>query len=367
MNIQTIETGYASIPLHTPFKTALRTVTTVETIVVKVTCDNGVIGWGEAPPTEVITGDSVASIVEAINTMIKPLLCGQSLLQREHVFAALSSSAVGNTSAKAAVDMALHDCLAQYAGMPLFQFLGGYRSVIETDDTVSVNHPGEMADDAQACINDGFTTLKVKVGRDDSQTDIKRIEAIREQVGPDPLIRLDANQGWQAKEAVRTIQKMETLGLDIQCVEQPVVRHDLDGLRYVTAHTSPLIVADESVFSAYDAKRVLEARAVDMINIKLMKTGGIHEALKVATLADIYGVACMVGSMMETGMGITAAAHVAASQPNVTWYDLDAPLMLDGDTIDGGIEYNASHITFGNRPGLGITGLNERVIQWHQD
>ncbi|TRM10748.1 dipeptide epimerase [Lentibacillus cibarius] len=367
MNIRTIETGYASIPLHTPFKTALRTVTTAETVVVKVTCDNGITGWGEAPPTHVITGDSVASIHYAVNNIIKPRLLGESVRKREQVFATLSRSAVGNTSAKAAVDMAIYDCLAQYAGMPLYQFLGGYQSALETDYTVSVNQPDEMAAHAQTCIEQGFHVLKVKVGSDDSLTDIRRIEAIREQVGPEPSIRLDANQGWQAKEAISTIRKMETLGLDIELIEQPVPKHDLDGMRYVTANTETLIMADESVFSAHDARMVLEKNAADLINIKLMKAGGIHEALKIAKLADVYGVECMTGSMIETGIGITAAAHFAASQPNVTRYDFDAPLMLADDTMEDGISYHGRHIRLEEKPGLGISRMKAEAVRWNVD
>ncbi|MFB4169799.1 mandelate racemase/muconate lactonizing enzyme family protein [Virgibacillus sp. JSM 102003] len=362
MNIQNIETFQIAIPLHTPFKTALRTVTVAESIVVKLTCDNGVVGYGEAPPTHVITGDSLPSINYAITKIFKPQLLGESLRNREQVFEKLYKSAVGNTSAKAAVDMAIYDCIAQQARMPLSEFLGGYSNAIETDYTVSVNSPEEMADDAQRYIHNGFSVLKVKVGKDKIATDIERIKAIRKRIGSNALIRLDANQGWHAKEAVRAIGKMEELGLDIELVEQPVKAYDIEGLKYVTENTETPIMADESVFSAYDAKRVLELGAADLINIKLMKAGGIHEAVRIAKLAHIYGVECMVGSMIETKIGITAAAHFAASQPNVNRYDFDAPLMLAEDLIEGGITYNESDIELGNRTGLGINKVNDRFI-----
>ncbi|MBP1948840.1 mandelate racemase/muconate lactonizing enzyme family protein [Virgibacillus litoralis] len=362
MNIQNIETFQIAIPLHKPFKTALRTVTVAESVVVKVTCDNGVVGYGEAPPTHVITGDSLPSINYAITKIFKPLLLGESLRNREQVFERLYKSAVGNTSAKAAVDMAIYDCVAQQASMPLSEFLGGYSSTIETDYTVSVNEPDEMADDAQQYIHDGFSILKVKVGKDKIEKDIERIKAIRKRIGGHALIRLDANQGWHAKEAVRAIQKMEDLGLDVELVEQPVKAHDVEGLKYVTENTQTPIMADESVFSIHDAKRVLENGAADLINIKLMKAGGIHEALRIAKLAHIYGVECMVGSMIETKIGITAAAHFAASQPNVNRYDFDAPLMLAEDLIEGGITYKESDIELGVGTGLGIEKINDKFI-----
>ncbi|WP_047983768.1 mandelate racemase/muconate lactonizing enzyme family protein [Ornithinibacillus californiensis] len=362
MNIQQIETFKAAIPLKKAFKTALRTVTVAETIVVKVTCDNGVVGWGEAPPTHVITGDTLASISFTVNDVIKPALVGMDCLDRELLFEKINRIVVGNTSAKAAVDMAIYDCVAQHARMPLHQFLGGYQDRIETDYTVSVNSPTEMAEDAEGYVKDGFSVLKVKVGKDRIETDIERIQAIRDRVGPDVTIRLDANQGWNPKEAVRSIQKMEDLGLNIEFIEQPVKAYDLKGLKHVKDHTHIPIMADESVFSARDARAVLEMDAADLINIKLMKVGGIHEGLKIAKLASVYGVDCMVGSMIESKIGITAAAHLAASQPNIKFFDFDAPLMLAGDLIRGGITYTESNITLGNRPGLGISGLNEEYL-----
>src|SRR5690625_431189 len=252
------------------------------------------------------------------------------------------------------MDMALHDCISCLAGMPLHHCLGGYTETLETDYTVSVNSPEEMARDAQSYHDAGFNVLKVKVGKDQIAIDVQRIKAIREQVGRDVLIRLDANQGWQAKEAVQAIQQMEALDLNIELIEQPVKADDLKGLKYVTERTSTPIMADESVFTAKDAKRVLTMGAADMINIKLMKAGGIHEAMKIAKLAAVYGVECMVGSMIETKLGITAAAHFAASQPNITRFDFDAPLMLREDLIDGGIKYDGRKIKLGTDSGLGI-------------
>ena len=362
MKIQNIETFHAAIPLKKPFKTALRTVTVAETVVVKMTLDNGLTGWGEAPPTHVITGDSLASINYAITGIFKPLLEGESLQFRERVFEKVHQSAAGNSSAKAAVDMAIYDCVSQYANMPLGSFLGGFHEKIETDYTVSVNSPVEMAQDAQNYVDNGFPVLKVKVGKDRIEADIHRIQEIRRQIGDAVLIRLDANQGWEAKEAVKAIRKMEDSGLNIELIEQPVKAHDIKGLKMITENTATPIMADESVFSAHDARNVLEAGAADLINIKLMKAGGIHEALKIAALAKSFGVDCMVGSMIETKIGITAAAHFAASQSNVTRFDFDAPLMLAGDLIDGGVSYQGNTIDLGSGKGLGINGINEEFI-----
>ena len=354
MLIQSIETKSVAIPLTKPFKTALRTVHTAYAVYVKITADNGFVGWGEAPPTHVITGDSLGSITYAIEKVIAPQLIGKDIRQREVVFSALKQSMVGNTSAKAAVDMAIYDLFGQLAGMPLYQLLGGYRDEIETDFTVSVNDADEMADDAERYLANGFNVLKVKVGIGEMNEDIARIKAIRKRIGSATKIRLDANQGWNPKAAVRAIRMMEDAGLDIELIEQPVHADDIEGLKYVTENTLTPIMADESIFSTKDALRVLELRAADLINIKLMKSGGIHEAIKINALAQSYGVECMVGSMIETKLGITAAAHFAASQPNVTRFDFDAPLMLAEDIVGGGIQYEGRVIRLPKTPGLGL-------------
>lgn len=357
MIIEQIQTFRTAVPLLKPFKTALRTVTTAEAIMVKITCDNGVIGWGEAPPTVVITGDSLSSIESAIQHVIKPFLENKSLLNYETLFQGINSILVGNPSAKAAVDMALYDCLSQNCRLPLYQFLGGSKKELETDFTVSVNGPEEMGDDAVSYIQKGFDVLKVKVGKDNVSMDIERIKEIRRRVGSEVKIRLDANQGWTAKDAIRAIRQMEDSDLRIELVEQPVKAHDIEGLKKVTDSVETLIMADESVFTPKQAFEVLKTRSADLINIKLMKAGGIYQAQIINQLAETCGVECMAGSMIETRVGITAAAHFAASKQNITRFDFDAPLMLAKDIVDGGIHYHKRFITFPESPGLGIKNV----------
>ncbi|NGQ94391.1 dipeptide epimerase [Brevibacillus sp. SYP-B805] len=359
MIIQNIELSRLYVPLIKPFKTALRTVEKLESIYVKVTCDNGMVGWGEAAATVAITGDSLDSIEAAILKTIKPQLIGQNLLAYERVFHALHASMVGNSSAKAAVDMALYDLIAQHCGMPLYQFLGGYQNQLETDYTVSVNSPEEMGEDALQYLKDGFNVLKIKVGKDNIQDDILRIQEIRNRVGNQVKIRLDANQGWQVKEAISSIRKMEDMGLDIELVEQPVKAHDVEGLKIVTDAVDTPIMADESVFTPKQALEVLKIRAADLINIKLMKSGGIYKAQIINALAEECGVECMVGSMIESRLSVTAAAHFAASKKNITRFDFDAPLMLADDLVEGGVKYEGRVMTLSDQPGLGI--VNVRV------
>jgi len=356
MKIKQVEIGKLSIPLIKPFKTALRVLHVSETLVVKVHLENGLVGYGAASPTAVITGDTLGSIKGALNEVLIPRVLGLEIYNFELILATINDSLVRNQSAKAALDMAVYDLLGKVYSVPLYRLLGGYRSSVTTDITVSINSPAEMTADAQKAVQDNFVTLKIKVGGEVRQ-DIERVQGVREAVGPGIKIRLDANQGWAPKEAIKAITAMEDLGLNLELVEQPVKAHDLDGLKQVTEQVETPIMADESVFSPEDAMRVLKNRAADLINIKLMKAGGIHNALKINALAESCGVECMVGCMIENKIGITAAAHLAAAKKNITRIDLDAPYLLAQEPVAGGVELDGPRLVLPERAGLGVLGV----------
>ena len=250
--------------------------------------------------------------------------------------------------------MAVYDLYAKSLRRPLYKVLGGARSSIETDITISVNEPAQMAEDAAEAERRGFRILKVKVGTDSSK-DIARISAVREAVGSKMKIRVDANQAWTPREAVRIIAGMEDAGLDIELVEQPVKADDTAGMKYVTAHSSTVILADESVFSPRDAIRIFEEGAADMVNIKLMKTGGLYEAQKICDIAEIYGKKCMAGCMLESKLAVSAAAHLAAGRSVITAVDLDGPSLCSTDPYDGGPVYSGPSIAMPTDYGIGIT------------
>ena len=354
MKITGIETAEVNIPLVTPFKTALRTVESVNDIVVRVTTDDGQTGFGEAPPTAVITGDTKGSIRCAIEEFIAPNLIGMEIDDLDGIMNKLHGCILKNTSAKAAVDMAVYDLFAKSCGKPLYRVLGGRRSEIETDLTISVNGIDEMVADSLKAVSEGFGILKIKVGKE-GRKDVERIRAIRDAVGPDIRLRIDANQGWSAKEAVRIIQTMEDMGIEMDLVEQPVSAHDFEGMKFVTSRVATPILADESVFSAGDAIRIIQERAADLINIKLMKTGGIYEALKICAAAESFGVECMIGCMLESKIAVSAAAHLAAGKGIITRADLDGPTLCREDPYTGGPVYDGAVIRMNENCGIGIT------------
>ena len=177
------------------------------------------------------------------------------------------------------------------------------------------------------------------------------------------LLRVDANQGWTPKEAIRTIRFFEDKGLDIELVEQPVKAHDFEGLKMVTESVDTLILADESVFSVRDAFTVLSMRAADLINIKLMKTGGIRNAVAICGMARACGVECMIGAMMETKISVSAACHLASALPVITRADLDPPILCASDPVVGGATYGGSSVVPSGGAGLGIEKINGLVLE----
>jgi o-succinylbenzoate synthase len=357
MKITDLQIGRISIPLKKPFKTALRTVNSVEDVIVKITTDTGHVGYGEAPPTGVITGDTSGAIIGAIQEHIGKAIIGMEIENMEDIMLKLQGCVVKNTSAKAAVDIAVYDLYGQLYKAPVYKLLGGYRKELTTDITISVNDPMQMAQDSIEAINLGYKTLKIKVGMD-GNTDILRMKAIREAVGYDVDLRIDANQGWKPKEAVYALRRMEDEGLKIEFVEQPVDAHDIEGLKFVADNVSIPVMADESVFSPKDALKIMQLRAADLINIKLMKTGGMHNALKICSIAEIYGVECMIGCMLEAKVSVTAAVHLAAAKSIITKIDLDGPVLCSTDPVEGGAQFQNSKISISDEPGFGFKEIH---------
>lgn len=361
MKIKEIKLGKIEIPLKKPFKTALRTVNVAEEVVVKIISEDGEIGYGGAPSTAVITGDIEESIVGAVNSIIKPKIIGREFDSLEELMDIINSSIVRNSSAKAAVDIALHDLFCKLYKIPLYKLYGGYRNSVDTDITISLNDPDEMVRDSVSAVQSGFDTLKIKLGSDINM-DIIRVKAIKEAVGRETKIRLDANQGWKPKEAVKIIRNLEDMDFNIELVEQPVKASDLEGLKFVTDNVETDILADEAVFGPLEAFKIVEMRAADLINIKLMKCGGLYNAAKICNIAETVGIECMMGCMMESKIGITAATSFAAAKKNISKYDLDTVMLAAKDPVVGGINMKNNKILLEDLPGLGI----KDIIGWKE-
>lgn len=357
MKITDIRFGMLRVPLKTPFKTALRTVEAVEDIIVMINTDSGNVGYGEAPATAVITGDTHGSIIDAIRHYITPRLIGADIADLNRNTQLIQGAIEKNSSAKAAVEIAIYDLWGQLYDAPLYRLLGGGDPVITTDITISVDYIDKMVADSLAAVERGFESLKIKVGKDIG-VDIERVKAIYAAVEDRALLRLDANQGWTAKQAVYALHALEDAGVRLELVEQPVKAHDLNGMKYVTERVHTPIMADESVFGPTEVIELIRMRAADIINIKLMKTGGISNAIRIADIAEMYQVECMIGCMLETSISVAAAVHVAVAKSSaITKIDLDGPSLCAFNPVDGGVIFNESEISVTDAPGLGIRDI----------
>jgi len=363
MKITNVRLGRISVPLRTPFKTALRSVSSVEDVIVEIHTDTGNIGYGEAPPTGAITGDTTLAIIGAIQDHIARSILGKDLEEFEDLLQTVQKCIIGNTSAKAAVDMALWDLYGQMHNIPVYQLMGSARKQIVTDITISVNDPETMVRDALIALDRGYDCLKMKVGVN-PELDVARLKAVRQAVGNEITIRIDANQAWKPKQAVKILNTMQEQGLQIELVEQPVAAHDLEGLKYVTDRSYVPVLADESLYSPADAATILRMGAADLLNIKLMKCGGLYNALKICSLAEVYGVECMIGCMLEAKISVNAAVHLACAKKVITKVDLDGPVLCKEDPILGGAVFDEKLITVSDGPGLGILGIEENKIRY---
>ncbi len=351
-----ISTHLVSAPLHTPFVTALRTATHAESLLVSIT-DGEHTGWGEAPQVWKVTGESLAGAQACVEGPITTALDGLGPDDLTEALRRLQGAAQANFGAKAAVDVALHDLAARRVGRTLQGFLGSTATTVRTDVTLSAGDADALVEAAKDRVRDGFDVLKVKVGTGNAAADFERVRRVREAVGPAPRIRLDANQGWNRRDAVTAIRALEEAGCAIELVEQPVAAADLEGMAWITDRVSTPILADESVYGVRDLVNVIRHGAADLVNVKLAKCGGLGPARTLLELAREHGLGAIVGSMMESHVGVGAAAALVAAYPTTAVNDLDAAWWLEQPPVDGGITYAGSTIHLPTTPGLGVTGL----------
>ena len=359
MGIRKIEAYRVTLRYREPFRIATGTSSETQNVIVKILTDYDVIGWGESSPSKRVTGETPETVLEAFDKF-SPKLVGMCPLRIEQDAELMDSLVEGNPAAKAAIDMALHDILGKTADKPLFRLIGGYRTEVLTDLTLGLKDPEKMAQDAVKAHEKGFKALKIKV-RVDPDEDVERVRLVREAVSRKMQLRMDANQGWTPKQAIEVLTKMAKY--DVQFAEQPVHAEDIEGLAKVRRNSPIPIMADESVHSPEDAMRLIRADAVDFINIKLMKCGGILKARKIAAVAEAAGVPCMIGCMGESGLGIAAGVHLAAAVKNIQYADLDSDILLRDNLVEkGGTDIKNSSRIFSKEAGLGIEELNQKLL-----
>lgn len=351
MTITGISIIRAELPFHAPFRISLTEMASTTNLFVRLTASDGSVGWGEASPSPAITGDTTATMAAAGPALAEVIL-GREASDIGGAVRAMRGRMVGQTTMRSAFDMALYDLAARQAGLPLYAYLGGGNRQFSTDNTVGMDTPEAMAETARGFVAEGYTAIKAKVG-EGVRPDVARIKAIRSAIGPKIPLRIDANQGWDVSAAISVLMKTEEAG--IEYCEQPVRRGDIRGLKQIRDSVNVPIMADESVFDHHDAFRLAAAEACDYLNIKFSKSSGMWVGRKIAAVADAAGMACMVGCMSETRLGLTAAAHFISAYPIVRFADLDSHVDHTHDPVDGGLQIQGGKVIIPDTPGIGAT------------
>ena len=355
LTISSIDIIPVRLPLREPFVIAYATYPDVLSVLVRVRTAGGAEGWGEATPDPNVTGETYHGTAETLRRDPAPALLGRDARDREAAMRALDARVEGVPAAKVALDIALHDLVARALGVPVWLLLGGRsKEALTISRVVSMGEPAAMAEAAARHVAAGFQTVKVKVGDpDDPLLDVRRLAAVREAVGPEIAIKVDVNQGWRtAGVAITAIREMTASRPAY--VEQPVLWWDLEGLAEVRRQTGATIMVDEGCHTARDMLRLVTLRAADLVNIKLMKCGGLLEALRLNAVAETAGVVAQVGTMVESSIASAAGLHLALALGNVRTVEMGGPLMLADDIGDAASWYERDRIALPDRPGLGV-------------
>lgn len=333
-----------------PFQIATGTMHHAQNLFIRLETDKGITGVGECSAFPMIVGETQSTCFEMAKDFAA-LWKNKEALDIPARLKELDDFTAFNATAKSAFDMALYDMAAKSKGLPLYQFLNGKKKPLETDLTIGIDEPEFMAETAIAFKKKGVRIIKVKLGKN-SDTDILRVRSIRQAVGPELQIRIDANQGWDFDSARKVL--VEIGDCDISFCEQPM-RYWNDFRLSELRKISPVkIMADESVFNHHDARRLIAAGACDYVNIKFAKSGGIAEAIRINEVCEAGGIACMIGGMLESRLALTAFAHFALSQNNIQFYDMDTCLLGHKlDPVVGGVQYNGYFLELSDATGIG--------------
>jgi len=351
MKITKLDAWPVSMRLSEPYTIAYQTVQAVKNVFLRIETANGHSGYGCAAPDETVTGETVESVIRVLEDCVAPSIKGSDPLRVAMILERQKRSITAQSSALAAVDMALYDLLGKAANLPVWKLLGGFRNRIETSVTIGILSVTETVERAREFAARGFRSLKLKGGRD-VDGDIERVLKVREALANKVALRFDANQGFTVEQSLRFVEGTRQANLEL--IEQPTPKGQPDLLGRVTSVVPIPVMADESLMTLRDAFRIAQQELADMVNVKLMKVGGISEALQVTAVARSAGLEVMVGCVDEAALAICAGLHFALARPNVVYADLDGHLGLVNDPSAGAVTLREGTLFPSTKPGLGF-------------
>lgn len=324
--------------------------TAAQSVLVRIQTDEDLYGWGEATPLHSINGESQGTAFAACRDLAR-LLIGREAMEWRTLVEEMEALMPGQSSAASAIEMAILDVVGQSAELPIWKLLGGSPREIATDQTIGIKPASDAVAQAHQFVAEGHQSIKIKVGST-LREDLERVQSVREAIGTKFAIRIDANQGYRRDSALRMLEAMAPY--EIQFCEQPVPRADLDGMGWVARRSPIAIMADESVFGPEDALALAKNTPINLFNVKLSKSRGILRGLEIASIARAARGQCMIGGMIESRIGMTAAAHMAYCSPVFQYFDLDSFTGHAEDPMIGGAVIQNGSVVVPETPGLGI-------------
>ena len=352
MKITNVEHWTEHLKLIKPYTIAYETYSDVENYFVRIETETGSYGLGVASPDDYVTGESTVDCKSALDSCLESLLLGQDIRDIEYLVRKLKAAMPKTPAALAAVDIALYDLMGKYRNLPLADMLGRVHQKLATSITIGIMSAAEAVEEADEYMSRGFRLLKVKIGKS-LEEDLDRLHKIREKIGRQIPIRVDANQGYSRHEYMEFIQR--TQHLDLEFIEQPLKADDIEGMQSMPKSVREKTAADESLLNAQNALKFTHSpRPFGIYNVKLMKCGGIFPALQIAEIAHLANIDLMWGCMDESIVSISAALHAALASPATRYVDLDGSLNLARDLVEGGFALKNGELTITDKPGLGI-------------
>ena len=359
MKITGIDVKAVEMKLEQPYTIAYETIDSVTNIFIQIKTNKGIIGYGSAAPDKAITGETPGSVLDSVHFIVEPLLLDKDPFRITKILEVVSKNIPHQPSVLAAVDMALYDILGKATNLPLWILLGGYRKCIKTSVTIGIMNVEKTIKEAKRLVNLGFTSLKIKGGLN-VHDDIQRVTEVRNIIGNNIELRFDGNQGYDVTDSLLFINKTKKLHLEL--MEQPTPKSELHILQQITSKSPLPIMADESLMSLRDAFRLARKNVVDMVNVKLMKVGGISEALQINAVARSARLEVMVGCMDEAELSIAAGLHYALSHPNIVYADLDGHIGLINDPSRGIFNLKNGVLYPSPNPGIGFIPKDDWIF-----
>ena len=357
MRVTGVEMHLCEFPLKAPFRIAYADWNVMPSVVCRIVTDDGIEGLGEGVPDPEVTGETLEATLAVLTYDLAPLLIGRDPRDIEAMMKAFRARVRGVPTAVATLEIAMNDLVGKAYGIPAHRLYGG-RTAADLDlfHVVSLGSPDEMAESAAAAMAEGYRGLKLKLGGGTELDEVARVSAVRSAVGDDVPVKIDANQGWGTPaRAIHLIRRLERFAP--VWVEQPIAQWNLEGLAEVRSRVDVPIMADEAVHDARDLMAIIRLRAADLINVKLMKCGGVSQAMQLIHIAGSAGLAVQIGSMVESGIASMAGAHLAAARPEVVSLETSGPLLFSADGVDSPIKAPRFHVT--DAPGLGVRLTDE--------